>query len=64
MMAKDGELYALVLDGFWMDIGQPKDYLTGLGLYLNHLRNVEPKYLKEGEEIRGNVIIVIIFFSF
>jgi mannose-1-phosphate guanylyltransferase len=28
-MAKDKELYALDLNGFWMDIGQPKDFLTG-----------------------------------
>jgi mannose-1-phosphate guanylyltransferase len=34
-MAKDGQLYALTLDGFWMDIGQPKDYLIGQSLYLN-----------------------------
>jgi mannose-1-phosphate guanylyltransferase len=26
-MAKDGELYCFDLEGFWMDIGQPKDYL-------------------------------------
>lgn len=28
-MAKDGELYAMELQGFWMDVGQPKDFLTG-----------------------------------
>lgn len=31
-MAKAGELYAFVLPGFWMDVGQPKDFLTGLKL--------------------------------
>lgn len=57
-MAKDGQLYSMILDGFWMDIGQPKDYLSGLSLYLNHLRKAEANTLSEGEHIKGNVIIV------
>lgn len=28
-MATDGQLYAMELQGFWMDVGQPKDFLTG-----------------------------------
>ena len=28
-MAADGELYQMTLNGYWMDIGQPKDYLIG-----------------------------------
>ncbi len=28
-VAADGELYAMELEGYWMDVGQPKDYLTG-----------------------------------
>lgn len=28
-MARDGQLYAMELQGFWMDVGQPKDFLTG-----------------------------------
>lgn len=28
-MAQDHELYAFELNGFWMDVGQPKDFLTG-----------------------------------
>lgn len=28
-MAKDGQLLAMELQGFWMDVGQPKDFLTG-----------------------------------
>jgi mannose-1-phosphate guanylyltransferase len=34
-MAQDRELYAMELPGFWMDVGQPKDFLTGR--YLNIL---------------------------
>lgn len=29
-MAKEAELYAFELEGFWMDVGQPKDFLKGL----------------------------------
>lgn len=29
IMAKEEQLYAFELSGFWMDIGQPKDFLTG-----------------------------------
>lgn len=28
-MASDHQLYAMELNGFWMDVGQPKDFLTG-----------------------------------
>lgn len=28
-MAAAGQLYAMELSGFWMDVGQPKDFLTG-----------------------------------
>lgn len=54
-MSKDGELQAFDLKGFWMDVGQPKDYLTGVGLYLQSLedKNVLPK----GDHIHGNVLI-------
>lgn len=34
-MAQDGELYAMELPGFWMDVGQPKDFLTGRCLDIN-----------------------------
>lgn len=28
-MANDSQLYAFELQGFWMDVGQPRDFLTG-----------------------------------
>jgi NDP-sugar pyrophosphorylase family protein len=28
-VAADGQLYAFTLGGYWMDVGQPKDYLKG-----------------------------------
>ena len=59
-MAAEGQLYAQVLDGFWMDIGQPKDFLTGTALYLDSLKKKGSKELAEGPNIIGNVLIVII----
>ncbi|KAK9123873.1 hypothetical protein Sjap_013475 [Stephania japonica] len=53
----DQKLYAMVLRGFWMDIGQPRDYITGLELYLNTLRNKATSKLSSGSHIRGNVLI-------
>lgn len=29
LIARDGKLFAYTLPGYWMDVGQPKDYLTG-----------------------------------
>jgi mannose-1-phosphate guanylyltransferase len=34
VMAKEGKLYQLVLNGFWKDVGQPKDFLHGSVLIL------------------------------
>ena len=34
VVAADKKLFAFTLPGYWMDVGQPKDYLLGgLGLY-------------------------------
>lgn len=56
-MASDDNLYAFDLSGFWMDVGQPKDFLTGMVLYLHHLREEEPTLLREGPGIIGNVLV-------
>ncbi|CAA7028997.1 unnamed protein product [Microthlaspi erraticum] len=50
-------LYAMVLPGFWMDIGQPRDYITGLRLYLDSLRKKSPAKLTTGSHIVGNVLV-------
>ena len=41
-----------------MDIGQPKDFITGMGLYLSFLRKTAPERLAEGENFVGNVLMV------
>ncbi|THU68278.1 hypothetical protein C4D60_Mb08t02220 [Musa balbisiana] len=56
-IAADQKLYAMVLPGFWMDIGQPKDYITGLRLYLESLRKKASSKLATGSHIVGNVLV-------
>jgi len=51
------KLYAMILPGFWMDIGQPRDYISGLTLYLDSLRKNSPSKLASGSHIVGNVIV-------
>lgn len=56
-MARDRELYAFELHGFWMDVGQPRDFLTGMCMYLKSLRQKNPEKLYKGEGILGNVLV-------
>lgn len=56
-IAANKKLYAMVLPGFWMDIGQPRDYITGLRLYLDSLRKNTSSKLASGPLILGNVIV-------
>jgi len=56
-MALDGELYAMDLRGYWMDIGQPPDYLIGMALHLNFLASKNDPSLAKGTHIHGPVII-------
>ena len=56
-MAKDGELHSMDLKGYWMDVGQPKDYLIGLGLYLKSVSEKKPDMLHRGDCIKGDVLV-------
>lgn len=56
-MAADKELYAFELHSFWMDVGQPKDFLTGMCMYLKHLRTFDPSKLYKGLGVVGNVLV-------
>lgn len=47
-MANEGQLYCMPLEGFWMDVGQPKDFLAGMCLYLNSLKTKSPETLRSG----------------
>jgi len=41
-----------------MDVGQPKDYLIGIGLHLAHVSKTQPQLLAQGEGIVGHVLVV------
>ncbi|EAN81505.1 GDP-mannose pyrophosphorylase [Trypanosoma cruzi] len=48
-MASAKQLCAFILEGFWMDIGVPKDYIEGVGKYLRSLNGTP----KESQEVYG-----------
>ena len=50
-MAGDGELHSFDLEGYWMDVGQPKDFLTGTCLYLANLAKKKPHMLIPPSEV-------------
>lgn len=60
-MAEAGQLYAMELKGFWMDVGQPKDFLSGMAKYLGALENrddcADKKLLASGPSFVGPVMV-------
>uniref|UniRef100_A0A3B3ZV22 mannose-1-phosphate guanylyltransferase n=1 Tax=Periophthalmus magnuspinnatus TaxID=409849 RepID=A0A3B3ZV22_9GOBI len=48
---------SFAVSGFWMDIGQPKDFLTGMCMYLQSLRQHSPERLHTGPGFHGNVLV-------
>lgn len=60
-VAADQQLHAFDLQGFWMDVGQPKDYLSGTCLYLSHLTATHSPLLTDPTKNRwvygGNVLV-------
>ncbi|KAI9092593.1 nucleotide-diphospho-sugar transferase [Phlyctochytrium arcticum] len=63
LMARDAQLHAMPLQGFWADVGQPKDFLTGTSLYLASLASKSASSLattspsSDNYTIIGNVLI-------
>jgi len=57
VMASEGQLYSMVLQGFWMDIGQPKDFIIGTRLYLSYLHEQKSELLHKGVGIIEPVIM-------
>ena len=41
-----------------MDVGQPKDFLIGMCMYLQHLKEKSPEKLYHGPGVLGNVLVV------
>ncbi|PSR84316.1 nucleotide-diphospho-sugar transferase [Coniella lustricola] len=59
-MVQDGQLHSFDLEGFWMDVGQPKDFLSGTCLYLSSLGRKGSKLLAPVNEpfvFGGNVMV-------
>ncbi|KAG1677906.1 hypothetical protein FOA52_001324 [Chlamydomonas sp. UWO 241] len=56
-VAADNKLYSYTLSGYWMDIGQPKDYLKGLHLHLDSMAIHKNDKLTHGPCYTGNVLI-------
>ena len=48
----------LSFEGYWMDVGQPKDFLSGMVLHLNSIKSKTPELLYQGPGVRGNVLVV------
>lgn len=46
-----------------MDIGQPKDFITGTRLHLASLKRRYPELLDKSECVRGNVFTVSIVIT-
>jgi len=58
-IVKDRQLHSMDLEGFWMDVGQPKDFLSGTCLYLSSLTKKGSKKLCKPSEpyvYGGNVL--------
>jgi mannose-1-phosphate guanylyltransferase len=59
-MVRDDQLHSYDLESFWMDVGQPKDFLSGTCLYLSSLTKKGSKELTPPTEPYvhgGNVMI-------
>ena len=61
-MASAGQLHTFDLEGFWMDVGQPKDFLTGTCLYLASLTRKSSSLLSQKSKSAdfvygGNVLV-------
>jgi mannose-1-phosphate guanylyltransferase len=57
-MAAEGNLYSMKLQGYWMDIGQPKDFIEGTCQHLDYLGRTNPSKLTTGSNFIGSVVVV------
>ncbi|KAG5504327.1 hypothetical protein JKF63_04772 [Porcisia hertigi] len=62
-MAAEGQLYAFPLEGFWMDVGQPKDYIAGMTKFIpplaNHESETDQVHTQADEQQRGRRFTVV-----
>ncbi|KAH3684346.1 hypothetical protein WICPIJ_004692 [Wickerhamomyces pijperi] len=57
ILVEQKSLYSFDLEGFWMDVGQPKDFLAGTTLYLNSVAKKNPETLSKDKHVIGNVLV-------
>ncbi len=57
IMIQEGKLFSMYSEGFWMDVGQPRDFLAGMCLYLNSLKAKSPEALTTGRGIIPPVLV-------
>lgn len=57
ILVEQKSLYSFDLEGFWMDVGQPKDFLAGTTLYLNSVAKKNPESLSKDQHVVGNVLV-------
>ena len=56
-MAKDNVLYCEKLEGFWVDVGKPEDFIRGAQLLLNHMIKKTPEVFEESKNIHHPCLI-------
>lgn len=62
LMASDKQLYAFNLEGFWMDVGQPKDYILGMSKFIPTLvgdRATEDVHMEDVQHSKGGHFTVV-----
>ena len=57
-MVADSQLHTFDLEGFWMDVGQPKDFLSGTCLYLTSLSKRSPDMLSKESFVHGGNVLI------
>jgi mannose-1-phosphate guanylyltransferase len=57
-MVRDNQLHTFDLEGFWMDVGQPKDFLTGTCLYLTSLTQKGCDELSKDSYVYGGNVLI------
>lgn len=58
VLVEHKQLYSFDLEGYWMDVGQPKDFLSGTVLYLNSLSKKSPEKLSSEPFVHGGNVLI------
>lgn len=58
ILVEQKQLYSFDLEGYWMDVGQPKDFLSGTCLYLTSLSKKHPEKLCKEKYVHGGNVLI------